>query len=246
MNENSKETDNRRFITPPKPPKYEIKVKSKKKYWYIIPLLNIFGSLFVLGLLFLFKTKILYIIIYSIVIFPVFFFSGLVAFIRVYLDRHKIIGKVTKWVSKNFIIANFYRQNKRFVKIVRTIKEDSTFKYKTGDYCVDLDCIWYDENNHPNSFYLEGIPNPLKFAFSEDIKTFIANQLAEDPKPAINDKGELIDVSFSATTLQLLKKDKIFKELQRNPESEKFVMILIGVVVLLIIALVIIVLVVAK
>lgn len=247
MKENSKETNNRRFIKPPTPPKYEVKVKSKKKYWYIIPLLNVFGSLIVLGLLFLFKTKILYIIIYSIIIFPVFFFSGLIAFIRVYLDRHRIVGKITKWVSKNFIVANFYRQNKRFIKIVRTIdKENATFDYKGGIYCIDLDCVWYDENNHPNSFYLEGLPNPLKFAFSNDIKDFIATQLAENPKPAINKKGELIDISFSATTLQMLKKDKIFRELQRNPESEKFVMVLIGVIVLMIIALVIIVLVVGK
>lgn len=234
-------------LKPPVYDKVKYQVKSKTKYYYLVPLANIFGSLLILALFFVFQIKLLYTLLYVIFVFPFFFLSGIFFFIRLYLDKNKISGFIIKRLSKNYIIANMFKENKRLVKIVRKLdKEGKGFNYKEGFYCIDMDAIWFDQDNRPNSLYLENIPNPLIFEFSKNIKTFISEVLSSTPKIATDSDGKLIDISFSATTLQLLKKDKIFKDLQRNPESEKLVMILVGVIVLMLIALVIIVLVVSK
>lgn len=221
-------------------PKYEpkeekeiiYKVKSKRIWFYLVPILNIIGSIGLFAILWGLKISPIFLILYAIIVIPFFLFSGVAFFIRLYLDRRKISGAIIKRVAKNYIVANFFRENKRIEKVVSLIKPDKTFSFNKGDYTVDLDAIWFDSDNRPNSLYLEGIPSPLLLEFHKDINKFITNVLQKNPEVATSKEGLPIDVSFSATTLQMLKKDKIFAELQRNPESEKLVYVLIGVIVL--------------
>lgn len=225
---------------PPKPPKIKIIPKSKGKLFYVLPAFTTTLSLIVLGLLFFFKTRMIWIILYGVFIFPVLFFSGLIFFVRLYLDRNKIKGEIIKKVSKNFIIANFYRENRRIKKVVVLINKDGkTFNYNKGIYCIDKETIWLDDNNHPNCFYLENLPNPIIFGFQEDTRRFLDVVLQEKSSIAKDKNGRLIDLSFSSETLQQFKKDKIFQELMRDAENTKMLYILFGILALSFIAIII-------
>lgn len=216
------------------------KPKPKGRYFYIIPIITILLSILIGVLLFLFNVKLLYKILYFVIAFPFFSLGSLMFLIKVYMDRRKILGKAITTLSKNFIVANFFRENKRIDKVPRLVNDDGlTFNYKKGIYTIDRETIWYDDNNFPNAYYIEGLPNPILFGFDKDIKNFIKKFISDNPR----NEGELIDLSFSSKTLQLFKKDKIFAEFSRNPDAEKTSLILMGVVALSIIAIVIIVLV---
>lgn len=217
----------------PKPPKKDIiiKPKSNRLKFYIFPIISIFLSLLIFIILWLTNTRLLFIILYGILIFPLFFFSGIIFLIRLYLDKKRIKGKIIKKVSKNFIIANFYRENRRIDKIPLLINSDGqTFNYKKGLYMLSKSAIWLDENNYPNSYYVENIPNPLIFGFQKDINSFIKATLREDTKGAISDEGLLIDLSFSSETLAMFKKDKIFAEFMRDSGTMKIVYVLMGLI----------------
>lgn len=221
------------------------KVSTNKKWSYVIPISLIVVSILLFVVMYLFRVKVLYILIYGIIVFPILFLSGIFLLIRTYLDRRIITGKIIKKLSKNFIIANFYRENRRIYKIVRLINKDGiTFKFNKGTYVIDMETIWLDGNNHPNAFYLENIPNPVKFEFQKDITKFIKQTLI----PITDEDGEevkkdnvSVDISFSAENLSLLKKDKIFQELSRNPSNDKMLMISLGLIALSLIAIVLVV-----
>jgi len=154
-------------------------------------------------------------------------------------DKDKINNKVLPMITKNFIVANFLKENKRTKKVYLLINSDGiTTNYKNGLYTIDKNAVWYDENNYPNLYYFEGIPNPLILLSEKNIKKFISAVNNGSPNTALDDDGNLIDISFSSQNLQLFKQNKIFEELNKNPEATKTQLALFGIITALIIALI--------
>jgi len=239
---------------PPLPPKYKEnerinnleknKIPNKRKLFYIIPIfiLLICGSI-VVGLV-LSKASAILLIFVGICISPFSLFAIIFLIIRIYLDFSKAKEFVIKKVSKNFLIADFFQENRRLKSVVVLLNDDGrSFTYKGGLYMIEEECVWFDMFNYPHSYYLPNIPNPLKFGFQKDIKSFIDNLLSNKVGNARDKEGNIIDISYSSKSLQLFKKDKIFSEFHKSPDTERNIMIALGVVGLCVIAIVIIVLV---
>lgn len=233
---------------PPKPPK-NLKVESKeekkdkikdkpfklpkKKYTLIIvPIINIVVIAIVYFLLiFIFKVSPFWLVLSGFFALPIFLLSVLVLGVKGFLEKRNIESFVIKKLTKNFIVANFFIENKRIMRYARVINEDGkTFNFKGGIYTLDQEAIWRDDRNFPNAFYKENIPNPLKFNFKKYIEQTIT-KIQQGVNPVITtDNDELIDIVYSSKNLQQFKKEKMLQEFHRNPEQEKLIMILLGLV----------------
>lgn len=224
--------------------KYDIKyiITSSRKWFYITPITFLIVLLGALFLMFYLKVSMVLIIFYGILIFPISFLSIIYLLIRTFVyDWRRIKGYVILKLSKNYLLANFFTQNKKLIKVPVFLSSDGqSFKYEKGRYMVDNKLIWYDDDNKPNSLYMHNIPNPLNFKFSELYKRFAEQIIQQSKGENIND---LVDISFSAEVLEKYKNDKIFAEFNRNPETEKFLLISFGLLGLSLLVIIIVILV---
>ena len=211
--------------------KYNFKTNYKKTIFFYLGmglniLLPIIGwAYFTLRYVLFAKPFTFWIIVFMVIAIPVFL-SGIVGLaIKLFFDRKKISDKVTELLSKNYIIADFYTSSKRIISAVRPINSDGiSFSIGKREYTVDKEEIWYDSKKRPHSFYLPELPTPIKFNFAKTIGAYF-----EKVKEARKDKTALYqntvenDLAFSSLNLQLLKKDKIFKDLntQEGTVSQK-------------------------
>lgn len=208
---------------------------------YIIPVILIIICAIILVIAWT-KGSIVISIIATCILAPIIILCLIVLGVKVYMDRKRIKNfTVTKLsVSKRFIIANIYTSNRRLRKEAYNIDQDSiSFTDGKKTYVIDEECVWFDERNFPNLFYIENIPNPVRFAFQDNMGRYI-QELLQSGLASKDNKGRMIDVSYSAENLQLLKKDKIFAELHKNPMMDKFLMIALGLVALAFVAIILI------
>ncbi len=214
------------------------KVKSYKKWYYIVPFFIIFITLS-LFIFFMYGLKnYLYTILFTFIGLPFLLLSIKFLVVRLFLDKKHIKGFVIKHLSKNYIIANFYKENKRIVKTVCLLNQDGiTFNHNKGLYILDLEAVWYDENNRPNSFYKYDMPNPIILDLTSIMSAFnVALAKKEDLR---DEQGKVIDIVFSSLNLQTFKKNKIIEEFSKNPEMMKLVYAMAGLVALAFIVIII-------
>lgn len=206
-----------------------------------IILFMIFLPLIILVMLYVFKASIVITVIITMFLFPVFFLGNIFGAVKLYLDRHKIKNFATKKLSKRYIKAYIFSHNKRLlVRYCVLNKDGKTFKYNGGLYVLDKQCIWYDEENSPCSYYLENLPNPINFEFSEDIKTYIEDIIEHHKVVNKGKDGITVDVAFSSINLQKFKQEKIFADFMRNPATETMLYIALGLIGLAFITIIII------
>lgn len=171
---------------------------------------------------------------------PLGLFALIGGIIKTFLDRKRIGAAITKRLTKNFVIADIFKNNKRMISRTLKINKDGiTASDGEKDYVLDLEAIWYDEQNYPHIFYVENVPNGLSFSFEKEMKEGIEKLIGQ--KPFIKG-GKLIDVSYSSENLQKLKKDKFLEELHRPMMSDKeriMYLVLIGCCVLAIVVVII-------
>lgn len=215
------------------------KLKFKPLKFYLIFTVNIiFGVLMVIFLI-LTKTKLLYTFLFVLFYFPVFVLSLLFIIIRFVIDQKRIKSAIVKKVAKNFIIAKFFTKNKRLEEYAIMLDKNSkSFKYAGGLYTIDLDCVFPNIDNRPCSFYVKGIPNPLKFNFEKYIEEYETN--FKNNEQTKDWEGKLIEVAYSSETLIDMSKDKFFHELHTSNTSGDIAKYIIIITALFIVAIVII------
>lgn len=228
---------------PPKPFKHQIvKLAESKGYlFYIFPIINLSVIfVFIMLIIFVWKTINVWIFIFLILSFPILILSGLFLVVKLWLDFKKLKQFLIPVATSNFIIALFFTNNKRLLRHTALINDDGmSFDLADRTYLIDKKTIWFDEKRQPISFYFPELPNPIKFNPEKEIDKFMANIRKGELENNIDDDGELVDISFSSTNLQLYKKSKIFDELNKNPAYEKTQLAILGILALLIIALII-------
>lgn len=220
----------------PSPPKdfqeikYEIKKSSKKIYlvlWFLI-----FSSVSI-TLYFVFTKQIVLSVIAGFITIPLTLMSLIIMAIKfIVYDYKKLRKTIIKKLSHNFIIADIFKNGKRIEEKVCLINEDGkTISDGKKDYVLDNKGVWYDGEGFPHLFYLDNLPNSVIFEFAEDLNKYVLTLQEKKTIPSKN--GILVDVSYSSENLQLLKKDKIFAELHRNPDTDKIIMLLIGAMIIM-------------
>lgn len=224
-------------------------IKSKAKYFYVIPLINILLFIIVSILLIVFKVTFIWLFIYFIFSIPFFIANIGVLMARLFFDKKKIKKELIVRLSKNFLIARFITTTGKIIEeIVKPIKSDDylTFTYEDGLYIVEPKCIRYNERNHPVSHYILGVPNPIDFKIlMDELENFLDKIRKLKPNEILtnleNDSGKLMDLSFTSTNLQQFKKAKLFQDFfTTGEEMNKMMAIFVIMVIVFVIAIVII------
>ena len=108
-------------------------------------------------------------------------------------------------------------------------------EYKEGIYVVDIASVqFFTGDKKPIYFYIEGIPNPIRFDLKKYIERFITARRNNPDTLVYDDNKNLLDVSFSSSALEFYKNDNFLKKLQGkiSPEYMKIIMfclILVGI-----------------
>lgn len=223
--EKSIEQDKKKEKKPKQEIKYKVKDKSKGHYWLILG--TQFASIVVWLLIFFAvksrKMSLLWLILYTVIAIPIFLFAGFGFWIKLYLDRRRIAGAITKAVSHNYIIANFLLENKRKLQVVRPLNPDGkSFNFQEGLYTVDQKFIIKNDKNQPESYYVFDDPSPKNIYQVFNIETDSSIE------------------SYSARNLERFRKDKFFEELHRNPNQIDNgillgALVIIGIIIILVI-----------
>ena len=193
--------------------------------------------------LFLFKVKILYIILFFIIFVPCFLFLIIANLIRLYI----IWGKVADWFvlnlnfNKAIVRANFFLDNKRIVRKY-FIYSGREIEYQKGLYMIDEKAIHIDSDNIPNVYYRFGCPNPIIFNLTKEFEVY-KKAVEDTPKGFIISAkgliGQFLDLSYSSENLRLFKDDKIFSELHKADKIDGMQLLIIGLIVVAIILIVV-------
>lgn len=196
-----------------------------------------FNIVVVLGLcIFFYSIKQIILFILCILFgFPIFVLSLLFYLIKLYRDKNKIKGFLINKLSKNFINAYFFTQNRKIKKLIFRVSGNEII-YNNGLYIIDEKCVWYNTDKEPIIFYLENIPNPIKFNFMKYIKKYDSAKIKSE---VLDDNLELLDLSYSSDGIQKFKKDKLFSELHKS-ETLINTSLLFGLIILVIIVIAII------
>lgn len=226
----------------PKPPKPDDKEEKKIKYshpgtskWPYV--MFTIGLLFCIAIPFVmlkFAGSFIFFILSLFLCVPLGLFFLIGGIIKTYMDRKRINAYLIKKLTKNFIIAEVFKQNKRKeFKTLKINKDALTASDGDKDYLIDLDAVWYDERNYPHIHYVENIPNGLLFNFQKNLLKFVDD--FKKKLPTFDDIFNMIvDISYSSQSLQLLKKDKLVSELHKANMDDKeriAYLILIGVII---------------
>jgi hypothetical protein len=213
----------------------------KPSIWpYFAFLFLLVGCIFLPIAVFQSKIGLLWFILSLFLAIPLGLFALLGGIIKTWLDRRKIGAAITKKLTRNFIIADIFKNNKRMISRTLKINKDGiTATDGEKDYLLDLEAIWYDEQNYPHIFYVENVPNGLSFGFEDEMRQGIEKMIGQ--KPFLKG-GKVVDISYSSENLQKLKKDKFLEELHRPMMGDKermMYLVLIGLCVLAIVLVVI-------
>lgn len=211
------------------------KIKTKKGIFpYIILTIIILFFISLSAIIYFVKMGIVIFVISLFITIPVTLLClGIMLLKFLVWDRKKLQRKIVVNLSNNFVIANIFKQGMRIDKKVCMINTDGkTITDGKKDYVVDNKGVWVDENKYPNVFVLDNLPNNILFGFADDLNKYVKTLIDKKNIPTTQ-KGVSIDVSYSSENLQLLKKDKIFAELHRNPDTDKIIMMLIGLVMVI-------------
>jgi hypothetical protein len=227
--------------------KEKFETVSNVKRIYIISAIILLIVLVINIAIWTFKVPLVFKILSGIISVPLLFALLVFIIIRLWLfgDFRTLKGNIVLKVTANYIIANFFLTQKRIVKRICLIEPDGiTFLYGTGIYNVDYSCVYLDEENRPNSFYVPNLPNPLRLDFMKYLKLALDSFRHSD----VENFNEDLDVIYSAENLKLFKKDKFLEEFHRdNSEAlNKMIMYIIAIAVISMIAIVIIVIVLNK
>lgn len=209
----------------PEPEQIAKRKVSKMKYFLIFsPVLGI-GLLIYYFVVLWFKLYSLITILVFLFTIPIFLVNIATFFLTLFKLRRKIRNKVYPVFTKNYINAIFLTNNKRKIEFLAIINEDG-FSFDLGkrSYLIDKNALFQNEKNESCSYYLPELPNPLIFDFEKGIMKFIEAINKGNPREATDFKGNIIDISYSSTNLQVFKKDKIFGDLHKNPENDKIVL----------------------
>lgn len=148
------------------------------------------------------RIRLIYLIIYTVLCIPIFFFSVAFSLIKVYLDRRRISGAITKAISTNYVIANFIKENKRKEPIVCTLNKDGmSFDYNDGLYLINQEMIIWNDKNQPEGYWVYDDPE------QKDIYGLFAGSDSPDKR------------LYSPQNLKKFQKDKFFSELHRDPSA---------------------------
>lgn len=183
--------------------------------------------------LFVFKVKILYVILYFIIITPVFFFCIIANLIRLYMAW----DRVSDWfvLNLNFgraiIRANFFMDNKRIDRKY-FIYSGREISYRNGIYFVDEKCIHMDNDSIPNIYFKFGLPNPLIFNFHREIDIYAKTP---DKLNLRGLAGQPLDISYSSENIKLFKDDKIFSELHKTDKMDGGTILIIIVLLIIVV-----------
>lgn len=219
-------------------PKPELKPpKTKRGLMYILGVSFLVISITTLIIMFVNNIKPFMFIIAMIILTP-FLVVGLVLIgIRLFLDRHRIKHKVVTRLTKNYVVARFYLPQKRYIDRTCVMNKDQlSFDLGKQTYIVEKEKIWFNEEGHPVINYLPDLPNPIGF----DIETYMlkyAKAFNEgDLKTFVDNKGNVIDLSFTSSNLHTFKRTKMFADLMERmtPEMMKIVTLLIITIMALI------------
>jgi len=223
----------------------EFEIKDKKKGIYKISILTQILIILIYAFFIFTKQSLTMFIIYSIFAIPLFIIGVILFWIRITLDRKKIGGWFKKKLTKNFLIAHFILENGREKKEVLNMdKTGIKYEYEGGIYIVDLNCIYLDENNHPNIDYVYGIPNPLKYNYRGLIEKHINRQDLLQTTKDINEvskvidfEGKEVDLSYSSVNLKKFQEDKFLLEMHRETDNgldmKTILMIVMGMIIII-------------
>lgn len=160
--------------------------------------------------------------------------------VKFYLDLKKLKQWILPVMTPNFIRAFFLTNNRQIIDFLVKVNADGmSFDIDNRTYIIDKKTMWSDSKRQPSSLYFPDIPNPIKINPEKQIDNFMKNIRSGHLDKNTDSEGELVDISFSSTNLQLFKKSKIFDDLNKNPSAEKMQLALIGVIIFLIIVLII-------
>jgi len=208
------------------------KIKTKISKIYIILFINIFAYLLISLILYSFKLG-LYFILFIILAFPIFILSCIFFLIKLYSERNRIKSFLIKNLSKNYIIAKFFTENKKIISIAFLVK-GYFLNWRNGIYIIDEKAIYTNEQRESIIYYLEGIPNPLIFDFVTYVKKY---NKAKDKKNVQDKLGNKLDISYSSHALQKFKQDKIFSELHKTGQESYMLFLIIGIFFILVLVL---------
>ncbi len=168
-----------------------------------------------------------------------FAFSGVIGGIKLIKDRRKILGKLIKKFSNNYVIANFFDSSKRLRKEVCLIRNGREIYIKNKLHIINYECIWLDDNRQPNIFFYTEIPNSIDFRFNTHIKKF-RDVKGKERLFVTDTQGLPIDVAFDSESLKRFKEDtfatNIIKGEKPKPALTIIIIIVAVIVVILLIA----------
>lgn len=146
--------------------------------------------------------------------------------------------------KKDFVIAVFFSANKKlYIEKKELLEDKKTFKHDNGLYVIDNSAQqFYTNKGEPVFFYVENIPNPLKFNFVSELEKYITEKNKNIFTEVRNKNNEIIDISYSSLNLLKLKQDLSISHLhsQMTPTHLKIIFMLIGVLALSLITIIII------
>lgn len=139
-------------------------------------------------------------------------------------DMPNKIEDIKILISNKYVLAIFFTKYRTIIPIVKKIDNDGSFNYGRGDnkgtYFVDKSASFISSGKIMVLFYMENIPNPLKFDFKKYLDKFIRLK-SENPKANVKDfEEETIDVSFSSQNIREFKKYKMFQEFFRDYQND--------------------------
>lgn len=218
-------------------------INTKLSRKYIIFTLNSFAFIIWMIVVVLIIKNLIVFLLSLIIGFPIFILSILINLIMLIRDRNIIKSMLVKSISRNFIIARFWYDNKKCKDVA--FRMTSTFiNYEKGIYIVHEDDIYSNESNQPMINFIYGIPNSIHFDMMSYRNKFWTLMEKHGKNMQHNlvfydkDKRQ-IDVTYSAESLQKFKVDKILDDMH-TPPSNKGQSILIILVILVLIVLIII------
>lgn len=238
-------------------PKPKIKVQNKTPYHYIFTGILLLLSICSVLIPAIFGVNIIFIVIISIFMFPVFSVSLLYLAVRIYIDWNKIKGVLIVNLPTEYIILNFFMPQKKIKKVIALINNDGvSCNVGKRKYIVEQDCIWLDDKGRPNQYHLPNIPNPIKFNFGKYLEEFfkalkdgiknaktgdnIVEQIQLELEKLKDWDNKPVDIAYSSENLEKLKNDKIFSEFHEKPSMNDIMKVVVVMSILLGIALLII------
>lgn len=151
-------------------------------------------------------------IVYVILTLPLGLVSFLAPTVKFFsYDLGKVLDEAKIYFNNDFIVAIFFKENRVIVPILSKVDNEGVFQYRKLPYITDKSANFISVGKVVIAFYIEGLPNPLKFNFRKYIEEYIQKK-KENPDLVIRDfDGQIVDVAFTSANLRDYKRAKIFE-----------------------------------